>query len=61
MQVKDDAVGTIEWSFGIASTIARAHQHADTHPPPAPPRPSPPDPAGGERAVAVSGGGCAGA
>jgi transposase len=28
MQVKDDAVGDIEWTFSIDSSIARAHQHA---------------------------------
>jgi transposase len=28
LQVKDDAVGAIEWTFSIDSSIARAHQHA---------------------------------
>ncbi|MFC4537146.1 IS5 family transposase [Sphaerisporangium dianthi] len=28
MQVKDDSVGKVEWSFSIDSTISRAHQHA---------------------------------
>ncbi|MCO5994076.1 hypothetical protein [Actinoallomurus rhizosphaericola] len=28
VQVKDDAVGDLEWTFSIDSSIARAHQHA---------------------------------
>jgi transposase len=28
MQVKDDAVGRIEWSFSVDSSTVRAHQHA---------------------------------
>ncbi|MGI5485632.1 IS5 family transposase [Microtetraspora malaysiensis] len=28
MQVKDDSIGRVEWTFSIDSTIARAHQHA---------------------------------
>lgn len=28
MQVKDDSVGAVEWTFSIDSTISRAHQHA---------------------------------
>ncbi|MFI0374518.1 IS5 family transposase [Actinomadura sp. 1N219] len=28
VQVKDDAVGNIEWRFSIDSTVARTHQHA---------------------------------
>jgi transposase len=28
IQVKDDAVGNVEWTFSIDSSIARAHQHA---------------------------------
>jgi transposase len=28
IQVKDDAVGNLEWTFSIDSSIARAHQHA---------------------------------
>ncbi|WP_433501823.1 IS5 family transposase (plasmid) [Sphaerimonospora sp. CA-214678] len=28
MQVKDDSVGRVEWTFSIDSTISRAHQHA---------------------------------
>ncbi len=28
VQVKDDAVGKVEWTFSIDSTNVRAHQHA---------------------------------
>ncbi len=28
IQVKDDSVGTVEWTFSIDSTISRAHQRA---------------------------------
>lgn len=28
VQVRDDAVGTVEWTVSIDSTVARAHQHA---------------------------------
>jgi transposase len=26
--VKDDAVGKVEWTFSVDSTVVRAHQHA---------------------------------
>lgn len=28
VQVRNDAVGTVEWTVSIDSTVARAHQHA---------------------------------
>jgi transposase len=28
VQVRDDAVGAVEWTVSIDSTVARAHQHA---------------------------------
>ena len=28
VQVRDDAVGTVEWTVSVDSTVNRAHQHA---------------------------------
>ena len=37
VQVRDDAVGAVEWTVSVDSTINRAHQHAAgaRHAPPA--------------------------
>ncbi|MFI9815980.1 hypothetical protein [Saccharothrix variisporea] len=28
VQVRDDAVGAVEWTVSVDSTVVRAHQHA---------------------------------